>query len=905
MPARIMIIGETPGRDCARTGRPFSSKGKVGRELDRFFEGQRLPARETCYVTEYVKEFNEWGEYSASDFARDEPELDDEIRAVKPTLVITLGRNITRKFLGDVDLDEVYGISWQLPLDAQARELFESPEKVAVFANYSPGAGFRSPELSSKIAYGFTQLEAVVARRVAPRVLYDDPFPAPVYEELTDADTLDSLMLLGGTFATDTEGYAWAPWSVQFSTSPGHAYIIRYRNRELIARFAEWVNACPAQYHFIFHNSLHDLAVFRSLGIDTRLITFDDTMIAAYNLQLEPQGLKPLCVRHCNMAMQSYDEVLGSANDRLATDWLFGVMELEEMLYEERQQAEFRRLTTTPYVNGRGITVPGRKLKVLPTIPRTGLHKSIERCLRSKTPRALWGKQDLDIAVAGVDRFGPMWLATLDHVSLATALHYAGRDSDGTLRVAPLLMAAVAACELETVYANDLGTIPLIDRMQQIGIRPNLRHFEILSGDLASELVEIQTRIAVGLAAVGWDGDPWAFNANSTAQVGELLYAKFALEVLKKTPGGDPSTNDKILEALEEAHPEIPLIGDIREFREVYKLKHTFVDQIPSFTNRYPHDGRIHPTFRTTRVVSGRLAASDPNILAMPKHGKFAKRFRQGFTAGDGRYIFSWDLSQIELRVLAHLSQDPVLLDAFRSGKDLHAGLAQRIFGVAPKDQDDSKHRLPAKAINFGIPMGMTFRGLTIELKKNGLNVTEDDAARWLAETMELYARVPDYQTTKCADARRLGFVTDICGRRRYIGGIRSFDEGVRQEAERFSFSTPIQAGAQEVMKQAEDYAWREVILPAQRRGEWIEPLIQIHDDIVIEAECAGVTFVPHRNEKKAAKGAKLAVLKDARLHRGIVHAMTKTFREPFSVPIETSGTMGPTWGELHEIEAA
>jgi DNA polymerase-1 len=441
-------------------------------------------------------------------------------------------------------------------------------------------------------------------------------------------------------------------------------------------------------------------------------------------------------------------------------------------------------------------------------------------------------------------------------------------------------MASLTTCDLQRVYANDIGTVALIDRMQQVGIRPDLEHFAVLSADLATELVEIQTRLATGLTAVGWP-DPWSFNANSTAQVGELLYEKFQLEILKKTPGGDPSTNDKILEALEEAHPEIALIGGIREYREVYKLKHTFCDAIPALTSRYPADGRIHPTFRITRVVSGRLAASDPNILAMPKHGKFATRFRQGFVAGAGRYIYSWDLSQIELRVLAHLSQDPVLLHAFRTGLDLHASLAERIFGVAAKDQDDSRHRLPAKAINFGIPMGMTFRGLTIELKKNGLQVTEDDAARWLAETMELYAQVPTYQSNKVADARRQGFVTDLCGRRRYIGGIRSFDEQVQQEAERFAFSTPIQAGAQEIMKQAEAWAWRNVILPAQGRGEWVEPLIQIHDDLVIEAE-----------QRLAPE-----------LHRGIVYAMTQTFTEPFSVPIKTDGKMGVNWGDLKSIE--
>lgn len=905
LPCEYMVIGEWPGKDEAKSGRVFC--GKTGREVDRYLDGVRLPARHAVYLTNFIKEWcGPDADYSQDDFDRDEPELRTEIRAVQPRIIVTLGRHITRYFLGDVDLDETFGIPWYLPIDSPTRELFDHPERVVIFAAYNPAAGFRSPDISARIAYQWAQLEAVLSGELTPRILYDDPIPDPTYTELTTLEEVDAALCDGGRVSTDTEGYPSDPWSVQGTSSAGTAWIIRYKRTDLVARFIEWVNACPELYTFTFHSALHDLAMFRAFGVDTRRLTFDDTMVMAYNLQLEPQGLKPLCARWCNMQMQHFDEIMGDASFQLAQDWLLMVLENEDTAHAARCQAEFVHLTTTPYVDARGVVKPGRKLKVPPKLPKSDLHKSVERCLKSKDPRKLWGDQVLDRHVDARGAYGNMWAATLDHVPLHRALHYAGRDADGTHRLFPQLEERLRANDLWDVYQADLGTVPLIDRMQQIGIQPDLGHFEVLSEDLGFELVEIKTRLAGRLLASAARQDVDAafdFNPNSTFHVGDLLFEHFSVAALKRTPGGDPSTNDKVLEALEKdagLDGQVrEIVADIREYREVYKLKHTFVDQIPDFVHRWPFDGRIHPTFRITRVVTGRLAASDPNILAMPKHGKFAKRFRQGFVAGPGHLICSWDLSQIELRVLAHLSQDAVLLHAFRTGIDLHATLAERIFGVAPKNQDESKHRLPAKAVNFGIPMGMTAIGLCLELRKNGVDVDEDDAQRWLTETMTLYKDVPVYQQGKIAQAKRYGFVTDIRGRRRYIGGIRSFDDATRSEAERFAFSTPIQAGAQEVMKEAEGYVYTHILLPRWGRGEWVEPLVQIHDDLVVESGVMGeATFAPHPTKPKKS----LVTLEDPSLHFEMVHAMTKVPERWLSVPIETSGEAGYTWGALSAI---
>ena len=304
-------------------------------------------------------------------------------------------------------------------------------------------------------------------------------------------------------------------------------------------------------------------------------------------------------------------------------------------------------------------------------------------------------------------------------------------------------------------------------------------------------------------------------------------------------------------------------------------------DRIPDFVHRWPRDGRVHATFRTTRVVTGRLAASDPNLLAQPEHGKWAKDFKRGWVAEEGRVLGAWDESQIELRVLAHLSRDEVLLKAYRNKVDLHATLAQRIFGGTLADHKKGTKRLAAKAINFGIPMGMQAQGLCLQLKKNGLTETdEDDAQRWLDETSRLYAGVERYKTACIAEARRHGFIRCLSGRIRYIGGIRSWDRATRAEAERYSFSTKIQEGAQWIMKKAEAAVWHDVIRPLHRAGYWIEPLMQVHDALKLEME-----------ERLAHD-----------MHPMMVWAMTKAVDGMLCVPLAVEGEWGRNFADMESF---
>lgn len=868
VPCEIMFVGEGPGREEDRTGRCFV--GKTGDELNRFLDGDSLPSREDVWVDNLYRQYG--GKkyiYTAEDLARDEPELIRNIKLVRPNIIVPLGRHSTRWFLGDVDMDDVQGIPWIATPEKVGREL-------VVFPITHPAAGFHNPEMSPYVVDGFFQLSRYLNGEVEARVMFDDPYPEPHYEEIVDAAQLRRILAAvtrGTRLDIDTEGTPGHPWSLQFSFVSGTGYLIRAARRDLLRIFAKHVRDVGATV--VYHNSLHDLSVNRSLSIADLLadVKFDDTMVMAYLLQIVPQGLKPLGLRFANMRMRSYMDLLGDKQNQLALDYAVGLFDVEQIDYEARCEDAFWAEIDK-----------GRNIRVHPKLPKTPLHKAAARILQSKKPYKLWHDQVEDIQVAGYNRLGPMPTATLSHVPAAEAIDYGCRDADCTGRVRTELERRLDSLELRPVYDLEIGTYPLIDRMQQVGIKPDLPYFKKFSAELQTEIEVIQYRLGHHTGRVD-------FNANSGDQVAEYLFDELGLDPIRMTEGGRGSTNDKILEALEHEHGNVlPVIGDIREYREVYKLKNTFVDRLPDFVRRWPHDGRIHSSFRTTRVITGRLAASDPNILALPKHGKFAKAFRRGFIADLGHVFGSWDLSQIELRILAHLSQDPVMLAIFRGEMrnpdgsliDMHAALAERIFGVKPADQDKSKHRLPAKAINFGLPMGMTNIGLTVELRKNGVNVDEDDAQRWIDDTMGLYKGVPVYMDQKKAEARRNGYIRCLSGRIRYIGGIRSSNERVRSEAERFAFSTPIQEGAQFVMKTAEAYIWKNIIQRRQKLGQWIEPIVQIHDDMVLELQ----------SEQLGRE-----------VHPEMVHAMTKVFTG-LSVPIETSGDLGPNWADMKEIAA-
>ncbi|MFH1603898.1 MAG: DNA polymerase, partial [Pseudomonadota bacterium] len=500
---------------------------------------------------------------------------------------------------------------------------------------------------------------------------------------------------------------------------------------------------------------------------------------------LEPQSLKDLAWRHLGAKQDEYLDLIAEADGGQVRACVEG--------WTHHENAKVRTAAT----------------RVL---------AKIDDPEEERKPRKIWTGSKFSKAV------DPIPQVTLDAVDPAVALRYACRDADLTERLRPILYRRIKARGLETVYRRDMAVIPIVQRMQCVGMRIDPAHFRGLLQQFDHDYLDVHAAIA---RLVGVEVNP-----NSGDQVARLLFDELELPRTRLTRSRSrSSTEDKFLEALRGAHPVVALIIDARELT---KLRSAFVSAILDAA----HGGDlIFPHLRITRVVSGRVSAFDPNVLAIPKHSARGKLIRMGFLAGDGRVLLSHDLSQIELRIAAHDSQERGMLKVFREGGDIHASLGQRIFGVKPEDQDESKHRLPCKKVNFGIWMGISAGGVGDQIRAAGVTMSNDDCQRLMDETMRVWPGIPRYQSEKIAQARRLGYVTDFCGRRRYLAGVHSPDARIRAEAERQAHATPIQSGAQEVFKEWMAAVWRRVLQPRQRSRTYLEPWLQVHDDLIVEAD--------------------------------------------------------------------
>jgi DNA polymerase-1 len=324
-------------------------------------------------------------------------------------------------------------------------------------------------------------------------------------------------------------------------------------------------------------------------------------------------------------------------------------------------------------------------------------------------------------------------------------------------------------------------------------------------------------------------------------------------------------------------HPAVELF---QEGREIRKLKGTYADPMPLLIDR---DGRLHPRYRITRTDTGRLSAADPNVLALPKHSTRGKLIRMGFLADEGHELGEWDLAQIEMCVFAHDSGDARMIAEILSGVDKHAATASNMFGrpadviyaEAKSHSGPGEHqRFAAKAVNFGILMGITEHGLCDQFHKNGmLDWTEDRCAELLRDWFKAYPQAALYIERKHAEARRNGYVRDMFGRLRWLEGIHSDDDFIRQEAERMAQATPVQSGAQGIIKRVMRNVWP--VLKSLRSAFWIEPLLQVHDALVLE-------YAADQRE-----------LVDSVMMTAMTSAV------PLAVPVKASHSFGLRLGEL------
>ena len=449
---------------------------------------------------------------------------------------------------------------------------------------------------------------------------------------------------------------------------------------------------------------------------------------------------------------------------------------------------------------------------------------------------------------------------TMDQVSIAEASKYAAADAAICLQLMPQLQEELEQHEAQKLFSTmEMPLIPILAAMEEAGIKLDVKFFEHFSKELESRLGEIESKIQ---KEVGYE-----FNLNSTQQLSEALFEKLGLEPpdrARKTASGFYSTAADVLEAISKQHP---VVEWILEYRELEKLRSTYVDSLPEQIN--PATGRVHTSFNQTGTVTGRIASSDPNLQNIPTRTEIGRRVRNGFIAERDWRLLAVDYSQIELRIVAHMAKDEAMLAAFRAGQDIHATTAAAVNGIDLADVTPEMRR-HAKAINFGLIYGMSPYGLT-----NATDLTLAEAENFIETYFKKFPGVKNYLEGIRKQAAEQGYVETLLGRRRYFPNLeRGAAYAIRQREEREAINAPIQGTAADIIKLAM------LKLPAAMEKENLQAkmLLQVHDELMFE--------VP---EDELQETTTL-----------VQRVMENAFK--LAIPLSTEAKAGKSWGKMEKL---
>ncbi|HVT36920.1 MAG TPA: DNA polymerase I, partial [Nevskiaceae bacterium] len=407
---------------------------------------------------------------------------------------------------------------------------------------------------------------------------------------------------------------------------------------------------------------------------------------------------------------------------------------------------------------------------------------------------------------------------TFNQVPLDRATEYSAEDADITLRLHHVLYPRVCEVEaLKRVYETiEMPLVPVLAQIEQTGVKVDGLLLRQISTELAQRMDELQAQC--------WKEAGGEFNLGSPKQLQAILYEKLQLPVLGKTPKGDPSTGEDVLEELAAQHPLPRLILD---WRALSKLRSTYTDNLPLSINA--KTGRIHTSYGQAVASTGRLSSSDPNLQNIPVRNAEGRRIRQAFIAEAGNALLSVDYSQIELRLMAHLSADERLMQAFHSGRDIHQATAAEVFGLAP-DAVTGEQRRAAKAINFGLIYGMSAFGLSKQL-----GIARGEASDYIERFFARYPGVKQFMDGTRELSRKQGYVETLFGRRLYLPNINSRNAAVRQYAERTAINAPLQGTAADLIK----LAMIDLAGFLSENAPDVRMIMQVHDELVFEGPAA------------------------------------------------------------------
>jgi DNA polymerase-1 len=450
-----------------------------------------------------------------------------------------------------------------------------------------------------------------------------------------------------------------------------------------------------------------------------------------------------------------------------------------------------------------------------------------EKYLRLKTVRLE------DIAGKGAKQL------PLSQIDVDRAAEYGAEHADVTLRLHQAIWPQIEAVPtLRNLYETiEQPLAPVLYRMEHAGVLVDRALLRAQSTELAARMLELQAQAHSAAGSV--------FNLDSPKQLQEVLFGKLGLPVIRKTPTGQPSTAEDVLEELAASY-ELPRL--ILEYRGVTKLKSTYTDKLPGQVDE--RTGRIHTTYQQGVAATGRLSSSDPNLQNIPIRTPEGRRIRQAFVAPPGHRLVAADYSQIELRIMAHLSGDASLLAAFTEDRDVHQATAAEVLGI-PLAEVSADQRRSAKAVNFGLIYGMSAFGLARQL-----GIGRAEAQRYVDRYFERYPGVRCYMDETRNQARELGYVETVYGRRLYLPDIRSRNAALRQYAERSAINAPMQGTAADIIKRAMIAvdSWLERTRTPARL------IMQVHDELVLEVAEDAVQHTVGELRQHMIQAAELSV---------------------------------------------
>jgi DNA polymerase-1 len=445
---------------------------------------------------------------------------------------------------------------------------------------------------------------------------------------------------------------------------------------------------------------------------------------------------------------------------------------------------------------------------------------------------------------------------TMREVPVELVKEYAAEDADITLQLYEKLLPLLKENGVEKLfYEIEMPLVPVLSRMEANGVRIDTENLQQISEAFGVEIHKIEEEI--------YNAAGMPFNIASPKQLGEILFEKLHIdEKAKKTKTGQYATGEDVLQKLSHKHPIIQMILDYRSFT---KLKSTYLDALPALVN--PKDGLIHTSYNQAVTATGRLSSNNPNLQNIPVRTEKGREIRRAFVPRSPQYtLLAADYSQIELRIIAHLSQDPAMVADFNLGHDIHAATAAKVFHV-PMEQVTKEQRSRAKAVNFGIIYGMSAFGLAERME-----LSRSEAADIIKKYFEEYAGIKEYMNRSIALARERGYAETILGRRRYLRDINGANSVVRGFAERNAINAPIQGSSADMIKIAMIGIHEEL----ERLKMQSKMILQVHDELVFDA---------HLDELDALK----AIVQDK-----MVNAL------PLSVPVIVEMNTGANWLEAH-----